>query len=88
MPLSDEVLPVLLLGARGGLWNKNSCPASHFLPGPYEKCSGIALLRKGMWSKNDHRRGRVAGMHGTLASDFEDIIWTYFLDEQWPGQML
>lgn len=32
--------------------------------------------------------GCIAGMHGTLASDFEDIIWTYFLDEQWPGQML
>lgn len=46
------------------------------------------MLREGMQRKKSLQMGCLVGLHGALASDFEDTIWTYFLDEQWPGQML
>lgn len=59
-----------------------------FLAELYNKLSRVALLREAMQSKKSLQMNYLVRMHGALASDFEGVIWTYFLDEYWPGQML
>ena len=67
-------------------WNhKIVIHTSGFLAKLYDMHSRIALCMEGMQSKTHCRWADLLRGMGALTFDFEDTIWTYFLDEQWLG---